>query len=267
MPDLVRNRYLTVQRDPDGLSVQTVQCGTATEASARLLVDPHTFVISAAQWEWHRPPDSQPRESTPVPELVGVEAYFQKGASAFRAALAEYPNLARELFIENIRALIQAESFLYAERGYPTLDAYVEYWKGFYRGSCRYYSNPDRVEVGWGRYVGRRTGINLFNRFESLSRSLAADALTIRALLSDSFHEMVLTLVLDPENQEIKRAKGGVLRAPDRVCFESPALVSGLEGAVLTGKSKKEIAPLIGGAQGCVHLINLAAASAEIAAG
>ncbi len=264
MPDLVRNRYLTVQRRADGLMVQTVQCGTVTEASAQLLVDPRTFIVRKARWEWHRPPGGRPPVSTAVPELEGVEAYFQKGASAFRMALENYPPLACELFIENIRALIQAESFLYAERGYPSLDAYVEHWKTFYLGSCRYYSNLDRVEAGWGRYVGQRPGTNLFNRFEFLTRSSSVDGVTVCAVLSDSFHEMSLKLVLTGENLKVRQADGAVLRAPDRLCFETAALVSGLEGAVLAGKSKKEIASLLGGGQGCVHLINLAAAVREI---
>lgn len=259
--DLVRHRYLTVQRNGPEVLVQTVQCGTLTEASARFTVDPHTFVIRAARWEWHRPPDSRAPVSVDVPELEGVEAYFKAGATALRAALVDYPPLALDLFTENIRALIQAESFLYAERGYSTLDDYVEHWKTFYLNACRYYSNLDRVSVGWGRYVGRREGPNLFHRFESLTRYSSEDIQTVRATINDSFHEMALRLVLKGEELEVKEAAGRVLRAPDRVCFEAADLARGLEGTALAGKSKKQIAPLLGGAQGCVHLINLAAAS------
>ncbi|MEW6540972.1 MAG: DUF2889 domain-containing protein [Bacillota bacterium] len=262
MLDFVRQRYLTVQRTGPGILVQTVQCGTLTEASARFTVDPHTFAIRAARWEWHRPPDSRAPVSLDVPELEGVKAYFQAGAAALRAALAGYPPLALDLFTENIRALIQAESFLYAERGYASLEDYVEHWKTFYLNACRYYSNLDRVSVGWGRYVGRREGPNLFNRFESVTRHSSGDTQTVRATINDSFHEMALKLVLKGEALEVEEAAGRVLRAPDRVCFEAAALARGLEGAALAGKSKKEIAPLLGGAQGCVHLINLAAAAA-----
>lgn len=262
--DFVRHRHLTVQRDGPVLTVQTVQCGTLTEASARFTVDPHTFIIRKARWEWHRPPNCTPPVSVDVPELAGLEAYFKAGASALRAALGDYPPLALDLFTENIRALIQAESFLYAERGYPTLDDYVEYWKTFYLNACRYYSSLDRVSVGWGRYVGRREGPNLFNRFESLARHSSGEVRTVRATMSDSFHEMALRLVLQGEKLEVKEAVGRVLRAPDRVCFEAAALVRGLEGSALAGKSKKQVAPLLGGGQGCVHLINLAAASAAL---
>lgn len=261
MLDFVRHRHLTVQRDGPKVVAQTVQCGTLTEASARFTVDPQTFVIRAARWEWHRPPDSAAPVSMDVPELEGVEAYFKAGAAAFRAALAGYPPLALDLFTENIRALIQSESFLYAERGYATLDDYVEYWKTFYVNSCRYYSNLDRVSVGWGRYVGRREGPNLFNRFESLTRHSSGDSRTVRATINDSFHEMALKLVLKGEALAVEKAEGRVLRAPDRVCFEAAGLVQGLEGAALGGKSKKEIAPLLGGPQACVHLINLTSGS------
>lgn len=209
-----------------------------------------------------------------VSSLQGLTAYFGC-ARAFKQALAGLPHLAHALFLDGVGVLIQAETFLFAERGYPSLDAYVHHWQEFYRGSCRYYSNLDAVSRSWSDHMNsRRPGSNLFNRFKTLALDRAADGLWLRGCMSDSFHELAFTLQLEPGSGKvllasgdiIRAPEGDIIRAPDRVCGEAARYLRGLKGAVLRNAGRREIAALLGHGQGCVHLIDLVADAAALLA-
>ncbi|HOV78469.1 MAG TPA: DUF2889 domain-containing protein [Bacillota bacterium] len=253
-----RNWFSTVRgvhrRD---LLAGTYLTGTDVEASGRLLIDRKTFVIKDACWEVYRSPGGKLNGINPVPRLKGVTAYFNAGGELRRSVGNAAGGLAREMLAECVRAVIQAETFVYGDRGYPTAEAYGEYWEKHYLNSCRYYSNLHRVSRKWSDYVGNYCrGENFFNRAKFCSIAKKPDGLKASGGLSDSFHEMGVSFVLDREGR-VTRCTGNFLRAPDPVCFENGAFLERFTGVVLPGCGKKEIAGIVGGPGGCDHLVDL----------
>lgn len=230
---------------------------TDIEASGKLITDRKSFAIKHARWEVYRSPEGKFNGINVVPKLEGVTAYFNAGAILRRAVSDQAGGLARELLAECIRGIIQAETFIYKDRGYETAEAYGEYWEKHYLNSCRYYSNLHRVSCKWSEYVrnySRRA--NFFNRAKTCSVIKAEDRLTVTGGLSDSFHEIGVIFYID-ETGRVTECTGNFLRAPDPVCFENGDLLKGLEGLLLPRCGKKEIARVIGGAEGCDHLVDL----------
>lgn len=259
-----QKRVSTVHRFGDLLLCQTTQCATGNEMLAQFWAKPQTFEIVKARWEVNRLEDQALPALNEIPLLKGIVAYFGCGKSLSQA-LSSYPPVVTELFLENVRALIQAESYLIHERGFPSIDVYVEHWKEFYTGSCRYYSNLEAVQQGWGGYVsGRKPGTNLFNRFKTLALDRCSNGLLLRASMADSFHEMALKMQFDSAGETVLQATGTIVRAPDAVCREAATLVNRLRGMRLSAAERGEIASLLGEGNGCVHLIELAFESAAL---
>jgi len=252
-----RNWYTEVRRSTNGLlKGKTSYVDTYREAVAHLSVDVNSFIIKEALWEEQRSREPISARTRLVTPLHGSEAYFNSGPALKEAAAFFKDPLAVALFSETVKGVIQAETFLLNERGYGSEDEYDQKWSDFYLGSCRYYSNLERVTKSWYEHVGesKRDG-NLFVRFKTQSLfDLGNGQYLMTGNLSDSFHEVNVSLKL--EGTIVKEADGVLLRSPDIVCREAASLLDNLKGINLRGISKKELANLLGKGQGCVHVID-----------
>jgi len=248
-----RHWYTMVRRSRSGglLDVQTVYRGTDGECAALLLVQPETFKIVAATWESYAPEFM----TVDIKGLAGVEAYFNCGP-ALKETLGELGEFPRSLFAESVRGIIQAETFLLAERGFASPEEYDLYWDEFYAGSCRYYSNLDRVSQKWHEYAGAYRTTGLFNRFKCQNVYASEEGYRVTGMFCDSFHELSVDLALGAD-LSVAKANAVMLRVPDNVCREALAYTSQLTGRVLDGLGKKQVAGLLGAGEGCVHLIDL----------
>jgi len=261
---LQRNWYSTVRLDEEGqdLFSEVTYCGTDREVHARLIVDPNTFLVKSANWETYRTPEGKGQRTLNLSQLEGMEAYFGCGGTLRQILAPLQEPYARALFAEAVRGLIQAETFLLKERGYPSKKTYEEHWYKVYRDSCRYFSNLDRISGGWYDYVGysERLGV-LFNRLRNMilftREQDSAECYHLYGQLCDSYHEVTVTLVLDRDSLEVLEAEGHFLRVPDPVCEEAIEFVHAVEGKSLQGMQKKDLAHLLRGGDGCVHLIDL----------
>ncbi|MCG8403391.1 MAG: DUF2889 domain-containing protein [Firmicutes bacterium] len=249
-----RHWFTTVRRTGgDGLlDARTVYRGTDGEFAALLKVKPAVLQIVSAVWEEYAP---RPK-AVDIEGLTGVEAYFNCGP-ILREVLSGLGSFTRSLFAETVRGVIQAETFLLKERGYNSPAEYDRYWNGFYAGSCRYYSNLDRVSKTWNEHAGSYRTTNLFNRFKTQSLySVPRGGYRISGTLSDSFHELGADILVDREFW-IKEANGVLLRCPDDVCREAAEHLHNLPGNRAAFTDKKGLAELLGAGAGCVHLIDL----------
>lgn len=240
------------RRSTGQLNAQTMYCATDREIGTRLRVDLVSFKILEATLENHSPSEI----IMDIPQICGIEAYLNSGP-AIRDALAHLDHLPRELFAETIRGIIQAETFLYKERGFASASEYNEHWNKTFADSCRYYSNLDRITQRWVDYVDYiRTG-NLFNRFKTQSVYAINDegGYFIIATFCDSFHELSIEIETD-SSLVITKANGTLLRAPDNVCREATVLLQQLPGHGTASLNKKKIAALLGKGDGCVHIID-----------
>lgn len=243
----------------DLVRARTTYLTITMEAAAVLEVDPATLEIKQARWDIYRLEDGRPL-TVAIPALAGQTAYFGSGP-VLRTALAGFHPVAAGLFAETVRGVIQSETWLTRERHHGSMEDYDRAWAEAHRGSCRYYSNLDRVTRKWGEHVAdqERSDV-LFNRFKSAvwHRPPQGDIL-ISAALADSFHDVGLTVRAAPPAFTITEARGTVRRAPDAVCREAGALTAGLIGTSLTRTDKRTVAGILGGPQACVHLIDLTA--------
>lgn len=254
-----RSLFCTVKRLHQGdILAETSLVGTDCEAVAGIRADLKTYHVKWAGWEIFRSPGGTLDGSGEVDGIVGKEAYFNIGGELRKELGDAFGGVPGELLSECVRGLIQAETFIQVERGYPTPQSYDAYWKEFYKDSCRYYSNLDRISEEWHDYVGdaARRG-NLYNKNKCCTVYLRSDGgYTSTGTFMDSFHEMGVVLYLSPDGIAIDCA-GNFLRAPDRVCFENAEHLPRLMGKKVPGLSKKDIAATAGGPQGCVHLVDI----------
>lgn len=289
MKVLFNRQWLSsVKKLPERLEVVTHYLDTEREMSARMSVNPRTFEILNAAVETCRvaPGAGGSPGAREIPELAGVSAYFEAGRELRKARWQN--ELEQSLCAENVRAVIQAETFLLPERGFASAEAYEDYWRENYRNSCRYYSNLDRVKRTWMEHIaGQRRTDTLYVRshgyhlyafagppdgsppFNGPGGAAALfpsgrEGYLLTGSFSDSFHELGLVLLLNGEDFTVVSAWAGMLRGPDAVCCEGMAEAASLKGKKFSPPpAKKEIAALLGGENGCVHLIDVAHNLAE----
>ncbi len=196
--------------------------------------------------------------------LRGIKAYLGSGPDLRKALKGIEDELERSLVNDTVIAVVQAESFLFLERGYDDMARYTRAWEEFYLGSCRYYSNLDRIDTSWGEHIGSYSREQrLFDRCKTQQLFREENGYyRINGSIIDSFHHITASLELD-SNMVVKRAWADLPRVPDNVCRESKGLLSNIIGQRLPGKPKREIAALLGAGQGCVHLIDLVYDSAR----
>lgn len=253
-----RNFHTAVRDEKKHLLAETVYQDSGREVATRLLVDSRTFRILEATLER---PGRDGEASILVPGLHGKEAYLGAGRELREALAGVNDPLAVDLFAETVRGVVQAETFLYRERGFGSAVEYGRHWDKMYLQACRYYSNLERVTRRWEEYlVQERKGGYLFLRYKTylLYQEAAAKYLVLGSF-NDSFHEMNVSLRSD---EQIVACNGDMLRVPDAVCLESTESLSCLLGAdPLAFPSKKGVAGMLGGSQGCIHLVDLVSES------
>ena len=117
--------FYSVKKVKDSeLLAETVFLSTELEAVGTLLVDLKSFCIKEAGWEIHRAPDPELQGRGVLPELKGVEAYFNAGRFLSRATDRIGGGLVKGLLTECVRGIIQAETYITKYRGFPTEDEY-----------------------------------------------------------------------------------------------------------------------------------------------
>ena len=247
-----------VRQDEQYLIAKTSYLDSRMERIALIRVKAANLEIEEAWLECLGRPGDMAESREYITGLKGVEAYLGS-SSGLRAGLQGIKDeVERSLFNDTVIAIVQAETFLFRERGYSDAVTYSQAWEEFYAGSCRYYSNLDRVKITWGGYMGKTGGeINMLDRGKS--QKLYRDdkgSYVINGSLIDSFHQVNTHLELD-EGMKVITAWGHLLRVPDAVCRESSQQMENLKGQLLPGMPKKELAHLLGAGQGCVHLIDL----------
>lgn len=225
------------------------------EAVGSVTVDKSTFLINEARWDVYRSPEHQQPFGEYVEGIYGHEAYSHIG-SALSKAFGKNSIFAKELIAECVRGIIQAETYVYKERGYPTPESYDEAWEEMFLNSCRYYGNLNRVTTKWRQHVGNRERNSfLFHRTKGCVIQEQGAELFITGTFIDSFHHMGVSLVV--RDGIITKCDGNILRAPDKVCFEVGDYLARFVGLELSVLTKKELAQIVGNSHGCSHLVDI----------
>lgn len=247
------------------LQVRVHYLDTFTERAVMMTVGTADFRVRYAEAVSHRESGRQASGRKELPELQGLTAYLGAGKQ-FRQALRSWTEdaLWPELFLEGIKALIQAEYCVAGERGFASEKEYEQFFAEKFAGSCIYYSHPLEFLQPWGVYVGNqaRDGC-LFMRLRT-SRLHLGERWFVTGTMMDSFHELTLEMALDAGAGTVAAAEAHIIRVPDRVCHQAANAVQGLVGRRLAQEDRRELAVLLGGKTGCTHLVDLAADGAAL---
>lgn len=237
------------------VNVRTIKISGIEEAVAEFSVTPDTFRFVKGGWEVARSENSADYGRGGLEGLDGMEADFSAASSINE--LGGVPAVIKELLRDCVKGVIQAESYLIAERGFKTRSDYDTHWDVIWENSCRYYTYLEKEIMRWTDYVDQYPRKNLlFTRYKSYNVS-ASDGgdMELTGAFHDSFHEMNVKLLCGADGV-VKSLEALFSRAPGPACFECTSLFSNMEGFQVTA-AKRDVGKAIGGAEGCFHMVDL----------
>jgi hypothetical protein len=246
------------QHGTESLNGKSTFLSTNLECEASIRLNRKTFQIEKARWEVYKGPGGP--LAMDIEELKGVEAYFGCGRALRRALANESSGKALSLFADVISGVIQAETFIFEDRGFKDSKSYDDYWEKDFVNTCNYYSNLDRISRHWTEFVdatGQKRFKSIFNRFKGVAVSENQSNYFVNTNFSDSFHEIGISLTVDKDSGRVTASDCRLLRAPDPVCSEAAGFVQNIIGKNLAVMARKEIAQSLAGNLGCTHIIDL----------
>ncbi len=248
--------FLKVNRIGDTLLADCTLLSNDTEAVAWIEADVQTLKISRAGWANYRS-SSKETGIIDLPELIGIEAYITGGLALKKVLGGSGQEIPYELISECFRGVLQAETFFFMERGFQSAKQYDDFCEQNSIGACRFYSHLDLTEKQWTEWVDTtERSFNLFNRSKTVTIEQQQVNRTVTASFMDSFHHLGIQLEIN-QNGLVLSAHGNFINAPDPICYKNQEHLGKFIGMNLGQMSKKEIAVLAGGAEGCNHMVDL----------
>ena len=261
--------FSTVNKRDSELLSETLILGNNLEAKVTLVVNINSFLIKNAYWEIHKAPTGVTLGHGSTEILNGELAHIE-GRKQLKKLLSMNGGVILEyLFSDCVKSLIQAETFVWAERGFESEKAYEKYWDHIEENGCRAYSHPDSQDPTWMVYsASNPRQNNLFNRcrhymfidFNDLQTSVIAG-------FNDSYHELGVSISMSSEDLMISKCDIDFVRAPMNACYENFIHGEKFEGKSILKLEKKEIIDLAGRCYGCYHLVDLITDVSAIARG
>jgi hypothetical protein len=255
-----RHIFCTIDRSGDQVYAKAIILSKDFEASAWLAVGVSDYVIREAEWEISKAPPQVPTGKGTATDAIGVKANTGIGSALVRLKEANGGILIKSLIFECVKGLMQAETYLFAERGYADEESYEAYWMDKESNGCRFYTHPSQDKYGWFEHVGpyKRTG-NLFNRCKSYQLSSHGTDLTLQGTFHDSYHEMAGEIIFDEATGRIYDCSLSMFRAPGSSCLETTIHGADFVGENIYEMNRKQVVGLVGGPLGCYHLTDLMA--------
>lgn len=257
------------------------------EISCEIQADVHTLEIRDVRMEVLKAPGENADE-IPLGFLIG-EKTFIEGKRVIRTHLTDPADrLSSYLLQQSINGIIQAETYFWHDRGFPDAESYNRYWDDLEQSGCRMYSHPDPADLRWLDYAppGPRRHA-LFHRLKSVQilesggqcaascaaqtdagqegqspaeeggeSSVTMNGFVCRGDFIDSYHEISIQLICDSQGI-IREAQIQFLRAPGKACFENEGHAFTLPGHSIYDLKSADIIELIGGEDGCYHLVEI----------
>lgn len=251
-------------------TAKTTYLGTRYECDAVIFADARQMKMEKVMYAIHRTPGNEGLTEGEIPELVGAPCTFD-GSKAIKP-LRDYDGngFIKELLLENLRGINQAEMYMLEEMGIPDPISYEEYWRDKKENYCRPYTGrmPDIYE--WpmhSDYLKHYRNRNLYNKYKQYTiLSDGGDEAVVSGTYQDSFHEMYAQLTYSQSGRRITDFDMTLRRWPFAACFEMDHMCAGLFiGRDIDELSKRETGLLIGGSTGCFHLVDIVADMAKAA--
>lgn len=261
-----RTITITVRKEKDQIVSETCWIDSAREYVGVICAEPDSLNILDAWVEILKKPSRGREAGEKFISQSVMHFSFLQGTRAFidgKKTLKDLfdkdnEDICKYLMEQCINGIIQAETYLYQERGFKNKEEYNEYWDRLEKNGCRMYSFPSPENLRWMDYVPQIQRDNhLFHRVKSVSVFKGDGRAVYRAELTDSYHEIRMELLCDKISGRIYHADISFFRAPGEVCFEAASLSHNLLGKNIYSMSKKEIIDTVGGGEGCYHLVEI----------
>lgn len=194
-------------------------------------------------------------------ELCGIDAYIH-GKKEIKCVLQKNGRSERvNIFVQCVSALVQAETYVYRERGYKSKEEYNLYWDIIENDGCRMYSASRKAfrkeDKKWMDYVPDNFNRELlFFRRKTYEKIFGESDVKYLLKLNDSYHEMNIEIFTNAD-KICKSMNISVIRAPGVACFTNKINESKLIGHKLTEINKKWIIENFGKSDGCYHIVEL----------
>ena len=257
----------TNRLNEEELISQAMFLSTRYDCSATICATTRGYKVTQARYSIHRCPDMSKRGEGELSELVGGSGHFD-GVKAIRE-LRDFGDdgKVKELLIESIRGLDQAETYLLEELGMKTREDYERRWQDRVKSdpktfACRPYDGRMPGLEEWSTHIGAyehtRTQ-NFYTKYMSYVIFQKKEGeLIVSGTYNDSFHEMHTEFAFDAASRNISAFDMIVVRAPHVQCFElSHTSAESFIGNSIEGFSKREVGKIVGGAPGCHHLVEI----------
>lgn len=223
---------------------------------AWLLIDPKDFIIQDAALNIFRGAVIEGIKELPC--IQGAAAYPGIGKVVKTVTATDTTGLFADLLLENVKAIVQAETYLYRERGFDSRQVYQQAFRNNYQNTCIYFSHPQFVNSSaqYHHLKGQRVQELLFARHRQVSIEDKGCGFTLTANLADTYHQMYLALKLSPAHKVVK-ARGEIQRSPNHLCQIAAQKIENLLNKELPLENRAW-QDAVGGADGCTHLADLA---------
>lgn len=206
---------------------------------------------------WDGEVQSHKRVLTPATE-------DREEAKAHRDEVSPAWKVIRELYLEVLRGVLQAEYYMLPERGYTSYIDYELKWGDSMIGNCRPYDGEKPPIDAWAIYVGgpnHYRGYDYYNKYKQFTLIDREDGtVSATGAYHDSFHELTVTLDFQKEDGIITDYEQVTVRVPFDACRELDHLHrEQFIGKDIRGFAKRDVGKISGGSSGCYHLVDIVA--------
>lgn len=252
------NVSVSVDRYKDSVISLSVYLDRNQEIRGYIQADTESYTIQDAWCETVRSREAGKTGIVSLDFMRGMNAHIDGKREAAVTLKSLYDPEIRYLMDQCFNGLIQAESYIYRERGFRSREQYNRYWDVLEKNGCRMYSHPSAEDLRWMDYIPQYDRKHmLFSRFKNFEIERSGDLCRGRGRFIDSFHELYVQADHDCRSDLLENCEISYARAPGAACFSNASHVEKLEGMRLSELTGRNIVDMFGRSEGCYHLVEI----------
>ncbi len=252
------NVSVSVDKYGESVISSSIYLDRNQEIRGYIMADIESYLIEDAWCETVKSPDAGRTGIVSLDFMKGMNGHIDGKRKAAGILKSSYDPEIRYLMIQCINGLIQAESYLYRERGFKSREHYNEYWDMLEKNGCRMYSHPSEKDLRWMDYIPQYERKRLlFSRFKNFEIEQRGDLCKGRGRFIDSYHELYAEITFDCNSGLLGGCDISYVRAPGESCFSNASHGGKLEGMKLSELTDRHIVDMFGRSEGCYHLVEI----------
>lgn len=252
------NVSVSVDRYRDSVVSLSMYLDRNQEIRGYIQADTETYMIQDAWCETVKSHDAGKTGIVSLDFMKGMNAHIDGKRKASVILKSSYDPDIRYIMEQCFNGLIQAESYIYRERGFVSREHYNKYWDVLEKNGCRMYSHPSEKDLRWMDYIPQYERKRLlFSRFKNFEIEQRGDHCRGRGRFIDSYHEIYADIAFDRISGLLEECNIYYVRAPGESCFSNDSHGKKLEGMKLSELTGRNIVDMFGRSEGCYHLVEI----------